>query len=120
MEQLERIVAARQREIGDLEQSAHMMKIAWSPAERLQQIEEEHVILRRCGEIVVEATLRSEPNGHRPVDRLAWMELIAATEGYLRATSRSEAVHHQVTPTAIEVTDSYESALSRHLREMSL
>jgi hypothetical protein len=108
MEQLERILAAKQREARDLEQSARTMRIAWDPADRLQGLEESYLALRRCAELVVEATLRDEPTGDRSVDRLAWMELIAAAYGYLVASSRSEAVHHQVTPTAIEITGSYE------------
>jgi hypothetical protein len=108
MEQLERILAAKQREAGDLEQSARTMRIAWDPAQRLQGLEHDYLVLRRCAEVVIEAALRDEPTGDRSVDRLAWMELIAAAYGYLVATSRSEAVHHQVTPTAIEITGSYE------------
>ena len=74
----------------------------------MARVQSEHLVLRRCIEILVELALRDQPNGQTPVDQMAWMELLAAAQAYLEATSRSEAVHHQVQPTAIKISDMYE------------
>lgn len=52
--------------------------------------------------------LRHERQRPVPVDPMTWMELLAAAQAYLEATTRSEGVHHQVQPTAIEISDMYE------------
>jgi len=111
MEQLGRVLAARDRTARDIER-AKQMNLTWDPAERLQQTDLDHLLLRQCGEIVVEAALRESPTGDQRIDELAWMELIAAARGYLEATSRSEAVHNQVRPTAIDITDMFEIKLT--------
>ena len=108
IEQLERTIASKEQQSRNLEQSARTMTLAWDPVSRLDKLEFEHLVRRRCCEIAVEAALRDRPGGAQPVDRFAWMEIVAAAYGYLQTTSRSESVHHQVCPTALEVTDSYE------------
>jgi len=108
MEQLERAIATRDQEARDLEQSARTMTLDWDPVDRLKEVQSEHLLLRRCLEVIVELALRDDPNGGTSLDQLAWMELLAAAQAYLEATSRSEAVHHQVRPTAIAITELYE------------
>jgi hypothetical protein len=75
---------------------------------RLAEVQSEHLMLRRCIEILVELTLPDQPHGQTLVDRLAWAELLAAAQAYFEATSRSEAVHHQVRPTALRISGMYE------------
>lgn len=108
MIQAERTVAARERDTRNVEQSARTMVLDWDPVERLADIQAQSLVLRRCLEAIVELALRDSPAGDRPVDRLAWVELLSAARTYLEATSRSEAVHHQVRPTAIKISDMYE------------
>lgn len=108
MRELERAVASRRRQIVNLEQAARVLDVAWDPAERLAAIQREHLTLRRCGEVAIEAALRSQPTGTRRVDRVGWGEILAAAQAYLSATTRSEHVHHQVRPSAIEISTSYE------------
>jgi hypothetical protein len=107
MVQAERAVAMRERDVRNIEQSARLT-LEWDPVARLSELQSEHLLLRRCIEIIVELALRDQPRGQKPVDVLAWAELLAAAQGYLEATLRSEAVHHQVRPTAIEISDMYE------------
>ena len=108
MQQLERTIAAKERNARNIQQALRMKTVGWDPIDRLRHNEHEHLVLRRTAEIVIEAALREEPHGNRPVDRLAWMELLAAAHAYLEATSRSEAVYHQVRPIALEITEFYE------------
>ena len=107
MIEADRASADRDRDVRNLEQSTRLI-LEWDPVARAAEAQSEHVILRRCIEILVELTLRDQPSGQAPVDRMAWMELLAAANAYLEATTRSEAVHHQVQPTAIEISDMYE------------
>jgi hypothetical protein len=107
MIEADRASADRDRHVRNLEQSTRLT-LEWDPVARAAEAQSEHLILRRCIEILVELTLRDQPSGQAPVDRMAWMELLAAANAYLEATTRSEAVHHQVQPTAIEISDMYE------------
>jgi hypothetical protein len=107
MIEAERAAANRERDIRNLEQSSHLV-LEWDPVARMAEVQSEHLVLRRCIEILVELALRDQSHGRTPVDRLAWMELLAAAQAYFEATSRSEAVHHQVRPTAIKISDMYE------------
>lgn len=107
MIEADRASADRERAIRNLEQSSRLF-LEWDPVARVAEVQSEHLILRRCIEILVELALRDQPNGQAPVDRMAWMELLAAAQAYFEATSRSEAVHHQVEPTAIKISDMYE------------
>jgi hypothetical protein len=110
MLQAERTVAARERDVRNIEQSARTMTLDWDPVAKLAEVQAKSLLLRRCIEVLVELALRDQPGGDRPLDRLAWVELLSAAHTYLEATSRSEAVHHQVRPTAIEISDMYEIA----------
>jgi hypothetical protein len=107
MIEAERAAADRERDARNLEQSSRLV-LEWDPVARMAEAQSEHLVLRRCIEILVELALRDQPGGQTPVDRVAWMELLAAARAYLEATSRSEAVHHQVRPTAIKISDMYE------------
>ncbi|HUZ56286.1 MAG TPA: hypothetical protein VMU94_27650 [Streptosporangiaceae bacterium] len=107
MIEAQRAAADREREIRNLEQSSRLV-LEWDPVTRMAEVQSEHLVLRRCIEILVELALRDQPDGRTAVDRLAWMELLAAAQAYLEATSRSESVHHQVRPTAIKISDMYE------------
>ena len=102
-----RAAADRERDVRNLEQSSRL-SLEWDPVVRLAEVQSEHLVLRRCIEILVELALRDQPRGQAPLDRLAWVELLAAAHAYLEATSRSEAVHHQVRPTALRISDMYE------------
>jgi hypothetical protein len=108
MRQLERCVADRDRVLRSLEQSAALLSVKWDPVERYREIADERLLLRRCIETTLEGALRATPAGSRPVDDLAWMQVTAAARAYLAATSRSESVHHQVSPVGLRVTTSYE------------
>jgi hypothetical protein len=107
MTEADRAAAYREREVRNLEQSSRLV-LGWDPAARMAEVQSEHLVLRRCIEILVELALRDQPSGQAPVDQMGWMELLAAAEAYFEATSRSEAVHHQVQPTAIEISGMYE------------
>lgn len=107
MVEAERAAADRERNIRNLEQSSRLA-LEWDPVARMAEVQSEHLVLRRCIEILVELGLRDQPHGQTPVDQLAWMELLAAARAYFEATSRSESVHHQVRPTAIKISDMYE------------
>jgi hypothetical protein len=107
MTEASRAAADRDRDTRNLEQSSRLV-VEWDAAARMAKVHTEHLILRRSIEILVELALRDQPSGNAPVDRLAWMDLLAAADAYLEATLRSEAVHHQVQPTAIEISGLYE------------
>lgn len=102
-----RAAADRERDIRNLEQSSRLA-LEWDPVTRMAEVKSEHLVLRRCIEILVELALRDQPSGQTLVDQLAWIELLAAAQAYLEATSRSESVHHQIRPTAIKISDMYE------------
>ena len=108
MRQIERTLATKNQQLRDLEQTASLLKVTWDPVEHQAEIEHEYLLLRRCNEMAIEAALRSQPTGNRLVDQYAWMEITAAASAYLAATSRSEAVHHQVRPTGLGISEAYE------------
>ncbi|MEV4385469.1 hypothetical protein AB0J68_07020 [Micromonospora sp. NPDC049580] len=107
MRQLARVVSAKLRTTPELRR-AQQMTLNWDPETKFQTEEARLLTLRMCCETAVEATLREQPRGTDPVDKLAWMEIIAAAVTYLEATLRSEAVYHQVSPTALTISDTYE------------
>ncbi|WP_182907555.1 hypothetical protein [Microbispora sp. H13382] len=108
MQELERITAYRDKMLRGIGQSARLLYPNWDPASRYQEQQAEYLILRRCAEMGVEAALRLAPVGNAPVDDVAWSEILAGAHAYLSATARSENIHHQVTPTALHISDSFE------------
>ncbi|WP_327376721.1 hypothetical protein OG393_23840 [Streptomyces sp. NBC_01216] len=108
MRQIERTLATKNQQFRDLEQASRLLSVAWDPLERQAELEQEHLWLRRSNEIAIEAALRAQPTGNRRVDQYAWMEITAAASAYLAATMRSEAIHHQVRPTGLRISDAYE------------
>lgn len=106
MRQLDRAVADKRRRAGDI-QRARRMTLTWDPIAHAEDIDRTHLTLRRCSETVVEAALRTQPTGSAPVDKLAYMEITAAAHAYLQATNRSELVHHQLSPTALIISESF-------------
>ncbi|MGW5567841.1 hypothetical protein ACWEWD_31140 [Streptomyces tendae] len=108
MRQIERTLATKNQQFRDLEQSSRLLSVAWDPLERQTELEQENLWLRRSNEIAIEAALRAQPTGNRRVDQYAWMEITAAAYAYLSATMRSEAIHHQVRPTGLRISDAYE------------
>ena len=52
----------------------------------------------------MEVALRTAPTGLAPVDDLTWGEILAAARAYLAATTRSEAIHHHVGETLLELS----------------
>jgi hypothetical protein len=113
MEQLERCINRRDRALQDVRQSAAKLKLEWDPAERYQELEAQYLQLRRCCETAIEASLRSAAKGTRQVDAIAWGEVLASAHAYLAATMRSEGIHHQVSPTLLRVSESWELSTER-------
>ncbi|WP_340537879.1 hypothetical protein [Nocardioides sp. GXZ039] len=113
MEQLERCLNRKDRALRDVRQSAAKLQIEWDPAEKYQELEAKYLLLRRCCETAVEASLRSAAHGAKPVDSIAWGEVLAAAHAYLAATMRSEGIHHQVSPTLLRVSESWELSIKR-------
>lgn len=114
MEQLERSVDHYNRRLRDISESARTLDLDWDPVELTTQTLSESIAIRRCNEIAVEAALRFNPAGSSNLDDVAWGEILAAANAYLEATMRSENVHHQVTPSAIKISDSFEISIERH------
>ena len=110
MGQMQRVLAARDRLLRDIRQSVRHLVVDWDPATRYHELQAEYLHLRRCAETAIEAALRVGPTGHAPVDAVAWSEISAASNAYLSATMRSENIHHQVRPTALQVSESFEIA----------
>ena len=96
MEQIERCLAHKSRAQMTAQHATDILSVSWDPLERLHASESELNTLRRCIEVAMEAALRSAPTGSAPVDDLTWGEILAAARAYLAATTRSEAIHHQV------------------------
>ncbi|WP_158253223.1 hypothetical protein [Cryobacterium sp. N19] len=108
MVQLERTLDRRDILLRNIRRSARELELDWDPIEQYEEAQSEHIELRRANEVLVEAALRTAPAGMKTIDDLAWGELLAVANVYLDATTRSENVHHQVQPLAIEVSNSYE------------
>ncbi len=108
MQEMERALAERGAELRNLEQASQYLQLEWDPVQRRAQLQREHLTQRRCIEVIVEASLRTQPAGDQALDRVAWAEVLAAADAYLAATTRSEHLHHQVRPTVLTISDSYE------------
>lgn len=108
MEQIERCLAHQSRAQMTARHATDILSVSWDPLERLHASESELTTLRRCIEVAMEAALRSAPSGSAPVDDLTWGEILAAARAYLAATTRSEAIHHQVGETVLEISTSFE------------
>jgi hypothetical protein len=108
MEQLERCLARKSRAQLTAQHATDILSVDWDPLERLHTSESELNTLRRCIEMAMEAALRSAPSGSVPVDDITWGEILAAARAYLAATTRSEAIHHQVGETVLEISSSFE------------
>jgi hypothetical protein len=107
MAQAERAAAIRFRDIGSLVQTARLSP-DWDVAAHTADVRSENSWIVKCIEVLVELALRDQPAGREALDAVAWSGLLAAAHAYLEATSRSEAVHHQVRPTAIEISELHE------------
>ena len=108
MEQIERCLAHKSRAQVTAQHATDILSVSWEPLERLHASESELNTLRRCIEVAMEAALRSAPSGSTPVDGLSWGEILAAARAYLAATTRSEAIHHQISETVLEISTSFE------------
>lgn len=108
MEQIERCLAHKSRAQVTAQHATDVLSVSWEPLERLHATESELNTLRRCIEVAMEAALRSAPSGSTPVDDLTWGEILAAARAYLSATTRSEAIHHQVGETVLVISTSFE------------
>lgn len=111
LEQLQQTVDQRNRMLGGISSSAKSLSLSWDPVERAAEAQAEALQLRRANEIIVEAALRIAPSGDRDLGAAAWAPILAAANAYLEATLRSERVHHQVTPSGIEISELYEIAV---------
>lgn len=107
MQQLQSIVTYSDRVLRDIRQAARL-SLGWDPTVKYHEVQREHLNLRRCAETVIEAALRASPAGDVLIDAVAWSEILAAAGAYLAATNRSEAIHHQLTPGALCISDSFE------------
>jgi hypothetical protein len=108
MRQIERTISHYTRALQGVSNSVPLLPVGTDPLSRFRQTESEYLELRRCGEVAVEAALRLAPTGATPVDEIAWGEILAAAYAYLRATNRSEGIHHQLSPTLLRITESWE------------
>lgn len=108
MEQIERCLAQKSRAQVTAQHATDILSVSWDPLERLHASERELNTLRRSIEVAMEAALRSAPSGSAPVDDLTWGEILAAARTYLAATTRSEAIHHEVGETVLEISKSFE------------
>lgn len=108
MEQIERCLARKSREQMAAKHATDILSVSWDPLERLHASESELTTLRRCIEVAMEVALRAAPTGSAPVDDLSWGEILAAARAYLAATTRSEAIHHHVGETVLEISTSFE------------
>lgn len=108
MEQIERCLAHKSRAHVTAQHATDILGVSWDPLERLHASESQLNTLRRCIEVAMEAALRSAPSGSAPLDDLTWGEILAAAHAYLAATIRSEAIHHQVGETVLEISTSFE------------
>jgi hypothetical protein len=108
MEQLERTMDRRDVLLRSIRRSASELQLDWDPIEQYEQTQSEHTELRRANEVLVEVGLRLAPTGDGTVDGVVWGELLAVGNVYLDATTRSENVHHQVRPLAIDVSTMFE------------
>ncbi|MFI6095125.1 hypothetical protein ACIA8G_06225 [Lentzea sp. NPDC051213] len=64
--------------------------------------------LTRTVSLAVEEVLAHPPDGDREIDDLAWIEVITVAELCVESCFRSDALHHQLTRTAVELTGNYE------------
>ncbi|MFF1633491.1 hypothetical protein [Leifsonia sp. NPDC058248] len=108
MEQLERGAAQRDRELRGIRQSQKSLALAWDPIATANKIQSDAFQLRRANEVIVEAALRENPRGDSQLNEISWAGLLAAANAFVEATTRSEGVHLQVTPVALEINDLYE------------
>lgn len=108
MVQIERCLESRRFHQADLIRSISVMDDGEDPVARIRESAARYVSLRQCCEAVIEVALRVRPQGHEPVDDVAWGELLAASRVYRDATTRSETIHHQVNPAVLRVSESWE------------
>ena len=108
MRQIERVINHKDRALQGLGDTASLLSVGMDPLTRYRETEVEYLQLRRCCEAAVEAALRLAPTGATPVDDIAWAEILAAAYAYLQATNRSEGIHHQLSPTLLRITDSWQ------------
>jgi hypothetical protein len=108
MRELERTINHKTRDLESLGQATALLSVGQDPLQRYREKEAEYLTLRRSCETAVEAALRLAPSGTTPVDEIAWGEILAAAHAYLHATTRSEGIHNQVSPTLLRVSDSWE------------
>lgn len=108
MQQLERTSAMREQTLRAIRQSEQSLTLSWDPVTIANQIQSEALRLRRANEALVETALRESPSGSAHPGEISWASLLAAANAYIEATTRSEGVHLQVSPTALEISDLYE------------
>jgi hypothetical protein len=109
--QIDRGIAAANRQVRDVEIGARAMPLIYDPVLRLAKIRDNAFKLRRCQEIVIEAAILDQPSGAHSITEVDWMEILATAHAYLVATTRSEAIHHQVTPVVLDIDDMHEIAV---------
>lgn len=109
--QLERCVARQSEDLRQLSDAATHLNVEWDPLERHSELSAEYLTLRRCIETAIEACLRLEPPGSSEIDKVAWIEILAAAQSYLESTTRSEQLNHQLNPTSLKVSEMYEMSV---------
>lgn len=113
MTQLDRTTERRSRELRDLRNTAEAITTSWDPIERAAEVQSTALRLRRCNEMIAETALLSGPTGASHIDEHAWSRILAVANAYFEATMRSEAIHYQVSPRSLTVSESYEFSLTR-------
>ena len=108
MRELERTINHKTRDLESLGQATALLPVGEDPLQRYREKEADYLTLRRSCEMAVEAALRFAPAGTAPVDEIAWGEILAAAHSYLQATTRSEGIHNQLSPTLLRISDSWE------------
>ncbi|MCS5718469.1 hypothetical protein N1027_09995 [Herbiconiux sp. CPCC 205763] len=111
MQQLERGAAERDRELRGIRRSQQSLALTWDPVVTANRIQSDAFLLRRANEVIIEVTLRENLRGDARLNDTAWASLMAAANAFVEATIRSEGIHLQVTPVALEISDLYEIAI---------
>jgi hypothetical protein len=92
-------------------------KLAWhrgfpvqsfGPGADLEEARERDTTLVRAVSLVIEEMLAEPPAGSNQPDAYFWSDLLSVGELCLESATGSEAIHLNLTPTTVEVTDSFE------------
>jgi hypothetical protein len=109
--QLERASVQHKSRRRGLHEAVGATPLRYDPIRRAQENEARGMRLRRAITTILEVALRSSPSGAGSLDWTAWAELLGSADVYVASTFRSERLHHQLSPLAVTITQSYEVEL---------